>query len=168
MLEILKGLWGRGNNAQEMATGRIEAASIHRLRQEYEQEVLMKVFQDPDYNELQESIYEKEKNVLQIINALDILYKAKETLTESIQEKIKEESPFVHEKEYQDLIGMPFGHLHGYTGSLGHTGYTGVSGSSGTSGAGYYPTNPQFTTSHSNTITITPPQSTPWQSKKNP
>jgi len=166
MLDLLKGLWGRGNNAQEMATGRIEAASIHRLRQEYEQEVLTKVFQDPDYNELQESIYEKEKNVLQIINALDILYKAKETLTESIQEKIKEETPFVHEKEYQDLIGVPFGHLHGYTGSLGYTGPIGKY--LGSTGAGYYPTNPQFTSSHSNTITITPPQSTPWQSKKNP
>jgi hypothetical protein len=166
MLEILKGLWGRGNNTQEMATGRIEAASIHRLRQEYEQEVLMKVFQDPDYNELQESIYEKEKNVLQIINALDILYKAKETLTESIQEKIKEETPFAHEEEYQKLIG-PL-----YYGPTGFTGYTGVSGSAGTTGSivsfsgslgsGPYP----ITYTNNNINTLQP--LTPWTPQKNP
>jgi hypothetical protein len=116
MLDLLKNIWSGNNNKINQA--KLRADSLKRLKDEYDQETLQKVFKDPDYYELQETIYEKERTILEVLNALDILYKAKETLKESLIEKNEIENPFPFQKELDENPPYMTYPWQGYTGPV--------------------------------------------------
>jgi hypothetical protein len=120
MLDLLRHLWDRNN--EKLNNKDIERRSLSRLKEEYDQEITQKVFNNSDYKDLKELIEEKERSILETLNALEILYTSKKTLRESLVDTYQTETPFEFQKEL-DQATVDLNKWVGYTGPIGPSGY---------------------------------------------
>jgi hypothetical protein len=122
MLDLLKNIWSNDN--QELKVKQLELKTLNRLKAEHDMEIAQKVHNHPDYKELQEAIQEKERCVLELLNALGILYNSKYTLQDSLLETFQTENPFPLQKELDKHLDSAR-IFSGYTGTSGYTGPVG-------------------------------------------
>lgn len=123
MLDLLKNIW---NNDQSVKTKQLELNSLKRLKEEHAKEIQKKVLDNQDYKDLQEVIESKERSIMELLNALQILYDSKSTLEDSLLETLYTENPFEFQKELDELL-VPRS-FSGYTGTSGYTGPVGPVG----------------------------------------
>lgn len=125
MLDRFKGIW---NNNQTIATKQVKRESLKSLKEQYDAKIQAKVFADEEVKEFTELIEAKEQNILELLNALDMLYTAKNTLIESKEKAFIDEEPFEYAKEYDEMFNAK-SDFFGYTGPrgpMGSAGYTGL------------------------------------------
>ena len=159
MLNIKKNIWIKPHKSEERnESEQVKKEQVLRLYDEYEKEMDAVIIKDPDYTELQTIIYEKEREVLQLLSALDILYKSKDTTRENLEGDYRMANPFLHEELLRKAKT-----LQGLTGYTGYTGVPGYSGFSGFTGPGVYTGNSTTTNTTANINQIAS-----WQPKKNP
>lgn len=121
MLDRFKHIW---NSNQTLDTRQIKRQGLQSLRDEYDLKIEAKIQSDEDVKAFSELIQDKERSVLELLNALDTLYTAKNTLITSKRETFIAEEPFEHAKEYDEEF-KPKSNFFGYTGPSGYTGPTG-------------------------------------------
>lgn len=149
MLNLLKNIWHNPSDQQQIDSLKVRRDQMARLQDEYTNKREASIVSHPDYVELQETIYEKERQVLQHLNALEILYKAKTVTKENLIEEYTKDTPFEFQKEYEELFATT-------KAQYGYTGPTGNQGNPGPIGQHYnYPnTNPLFVSNPSKHITL--------------
>ena len=121
MLDRFKHIW---NSNQTLDTKQIKRQGLQSLRDEYDLKIEAKIQSDEDVKAFSELIQDKERSVLELLNALDTLYTAKNTLISSKRETFIEEEPFEHAKEFDEEFNRRPGQ-YGYTGTSGYTGPVG-------------------------------------------
>ena len=126
MLDRFKGIW---NNNQTIDTKQVKRESLRSLKEQYDAKIQAKVFADEEVKEFTELIEAKEQNILELLNALDMLYTAKNTLVESKEKAFIDEEPFEHAKEYDEMFNSK-SNFFGYTGPAGYTTFNPPLGSS--------------------------------------
>ena len=116
MLDRFRGIW---NSNQTIDTKRIKEDSLKSLKEQYDAKIQAKVLGDEEIKEFTELIQEKEQSILELLNALDMLYTAKNTLTEEKEKTFIEEEPFEHAKEYDEIFNAKSNYF-GFTGPQGY------------------------------------------------
>lgn len=119
MLDRFKHIW---NSNQTLDTRQIKRQGLQSLKDEYDLKIEAKIQSDEDVKQFSELIQDKEKAVLELLNTLDTLYTAKNTLITSKRETFIEEEPFEHAKEYNHEFLARRPDQYGYTGTQGYTG----------------------------------------------